>query len=131
VNLTVSPAIATPYDHVRVTADITNTSAVAGDEIAQLYVGYEGSRVDRALNDLKGFARVHLEPHETQTVAFDVRAADLAFWDTAAAAWEVEPITYDVRVGPSSRDLPLSGSFALTSASAFTTTSIKTSEPAR
>jgi beta-glucosidase len=98
---------------VRVTADVTNTGTVAGDEIAQLYVGYEGSGVDRAVADLKGFARVHLEPGATRTVAFDVRAADLAYWDTAAAAWVVEPITYDVRVGPSSRDLPLHGTFTI------------------
>ncbi len=113
-NLTVGPAAVSPWGRVHVTADVTNTGSVAGDEIAQLYVGYEGSRVDRAVNDLKAFARVHLEPGETQTVAFDVRARDLAFWDVTAGAWEVEPITYDVRVGPSSRDLPLTGSFAVT-----------------
>ena len=46
-------------------------------------------------------------------MAFDVRAADLAFWDTSAGDWEVEAITYDVRVGGSSQDLPLHGSFAI------------------
>ena len=112
-NLAVTPATLSPYDHLRVTADVTNTGAVAGDEVAQLYVGYTGSRVDRAVHDLKGFARVHLEPGETTTVAFDVRAQDLAFWDTLAAAWEVEPITYTVHVGSSSRDLPLTGSFII------------------
>ena len=112
-NLRIAPATVSAHDHVRVTADITNTGALAGDEVAQLYVGYEGSRVDRALNDLKSFARIHLEPGETRSVAFDLRAADLAFWDISAGTWEVEPITYDVRVGRSSRDLPLSGSFAV------------------
>ncbi len=112
-NLTISPTTLSPYGHLRVTADVTNTGAVPGDEVAQLYVGYQGSQVDRAVSDLKGFVRVHLEPGETRTVLFDVRAADLAFWNTAAGAWEVEPITYDVRVGSSSRDLPLVGSFAI------------------
>jgi beta-glucosidase len=112
-HLTVTPQAPSPAGRVRVTADVTNTGTVAGDEIAQLYVGYEGSGVDRAVADLKGFARVHLEPGATRTVAFDVRAADLAYWDTAAAAWVVEPITYDVRVGPSSRDLPLHGTFTI------------------
>ena len=55
----------------------------------------------------------YLEPGETTTVAFDVRAEDLAFWDTAANGWSVEPITYLVGVGSSSRDLPLQGSFAV------------------
>ena len=56
---------------MRVTADVTNTGGVAGDEVAQLYVGYRGSQVERAVRDLKGFARVHLEPGETRAVAFD------------------------------------------------------------
>jgi beta-glucosidase len=106
-NLTVSPATLSLTGHLRVTADITNTGSVAGDEIAQLYVSYLGSSVDRAIKDLKGFARLHLEPGETTTAVFDVRAADLAFWDVATNGWEVEPISYVIRVGPSSADLPL------------------------
>jgi beta-glucosidase len=90
-----------------VTADVTNTGSVSGDEVAQLYVGYQGSAVDRAVNDLKGFSRVRLAPGETKTVVFDVRAADLAYWDTAADRWTLEPVTYLLRVGSSSRDLPL------------------------
>ena len=112
-NLTVTPQALSPSGRVRVTADVTNTGAVAGDEIAQLYVSYEGSSVDRSVADLKAFARVHLAPGATQTVVFDVRAVDLAYWDIGTAAWVVEPITYDVRVGPSSRDLPLHGTFAI------------------
>jgi beta-glucosidase len=96
-----------------VTADVTNTGSVPGEEIAQLYVSYVGSRVERAVRDLKAFARVPLEPGETRTVPFALRATDLAFYDVAADAWEVEPITYGIRVGPSSRDLPLAGSLAV------------------
>jgi beta-glucosidase len=112
-NLVVTPPTLSGADRVHVTAEVTNTGPVAGDEVAQLYVGYEGSRVDRALKDLKAFARVHLDPGETQTVSFDVHARDLAFWDDAAGGWEVEPITYVVQVGSSSRDLPLAGTFAV------------------
>jgi beta-glucosidase len=112
-NLAVAPPTVGPWGRVRVTADVTNGGAVAGDEVAELYVGYEGSRVERAVRDLKSFARVHLEPGETRQVAFDVHAVDLGFWDSAAGAFVVEPITYDVAVGPSSRDLPLTGSFAV------------------
>jgi len=86
---------------------------VAGDEIVQLYVSYPGSAVDRAVRDLKAFARVHLEPGETRTVPLEVRADDLAYWDVGSGEWVVEPIGYDVAVGPSSADLPLTGSFAV------------------
>jgi beta-glucosidase len=110
-NLTLSAGTVSPAGQLRATVDVTNTGSVAGDEIAELYVGYEGSRVVRAVNDLKAFARVHLEPGETRTIVFDLHAADLAFWDVAAGAWEVEPIAYLVRVGPSSRELPLEQRF--------------------
>ena len=84
---------------------------VAGDEIAQLYVSYTGSAVDRPALDLKGFARVHLEPAETKTVSLEVPAEKLAYYDTGTSAWVVETITYGVHAGSSSRDLPLSTSF--------------------
>ena len=113
-NLTVTPATIGPYGRVRVTADVTNAGTVAGDEVAQLDVGYQGSSVDRPVRELKAFARVHLEPGQTRTVALDVRAADVAYWDTSAGAFVAEPITYDVQVGSSSQDLPLSGTFAIT-----------------
>src|SRR5262249_17272557 len=71
-NLTVTPGTLSPHGRLRVTADVTNTGTVAGDEVAQLYVGYTGSQVDRSVRDLKGFARVHLEPGETRTVVFEV-----------------------------------------------------------
>jgi beta-glucosidase len=112
-NLTIAPPMLSPWGRLRVTVDVTNTGTVAGDEVAQLYVSYPGSVADRAVRDLKAFARVHLEPGETRTVPLDVRAADLAYWDVGAGAWTVEAITYGVHVGPSSADLPLSGAFTV------------------
>ncbi|MGH7787998.1 MAG: beta-glucosidase, partial [Candidatus Binatia bacterium] len=108
-NLRVSPPAIEPYGRVRVTAEVTNTGTVAGAEVAQLYVGYPGSGVARAVRELKGFNRVDLAPGETRTVVFDLRAADLMFWDTPAAAWALEPIDYSLHVGSSSRDLPMTG----------------------
>lgn len=93
--------------------DVTNTGARAGDEIVELYVAVPESAVMRAPKELRAFARVALEPGETKTVDFTIRAADLAFWDEATAAFAVEPTTYEVWVGPSSRDLPLSATFTV------------------
>jgi beta-glucosidase len=112
-NLRVDASSVSSQGRVRVTADVTNTGGVAGDEVAQLYISYRGSRVERAVRDLRGFARVHLDPGETRAVAFTLRASDLAFWDVATGGWSVEPITYEVAVGSSSRDLPLSGTFTV------------------
>jgi beta-glucosidase len=112
-NLTIANPTLRTDGTLHVTADVTNTGGVAGDEIVQLYVSYQGSRVDRPVKDLKGFTKVHLDPGQTKTVALDVAVKDLAFYDVDAGAWDVEPIAYTAQVGPSSRDLPLSTTFSV------------------
>jgi beta-glucosidase len=110
-NLTLGAATLASGGTITMTFDVTNSGQASGDEIAQLYVGYHGSSVQRAPKDLKGFQRVHLDPGETKNVSLTLRASDLAYWDLASSAWMLEPITYTVMVGSSSRDLPLMGSF--------------------
>ncbi len=100
-----------PDETLRLSFDLTNTGAVAGNEVAQLYVSYVGPSVDRPVRDLKAFTRVHLEPNETRTVSLEVPIRDLAYYNVGASAWQVESITYGVHVGPSSRDLPLTTTF--------------------
>jgi beta-glucosidase len=112
-NLTLSQKEMGPEDRLQVTADVTNTGGMAGDEIVELYVSYHRSRVKRAPRDLKAFARVHLEPGETRTVPLEVAAPALAYWDVKTGGWQVEPIEYGVHVGASSRDLPLEGRFRI------------------
>ena len=112
-NLRLDRSRLAPAGRVRATVDVTNAGDVAGDEVAQLYVGYPHSAVERAVQDLKGFARVHLEPGETRQVAFEIPASSLAYWDVGAAAWTIEPTSYVVRVGGSSRDLPLEATFTV------------------
>ena len=112
-NLVLSSATLAPDGRLGVSVDVTNTGGMAGDTVVQLYVGARGSRVERARRELRDFARVHLEPGETRTVPLRVAMADLAYWDTERGAWVVEPIFYDVRVGSSSRDLPLRDAVAV------------------
>src|SRR5262249_54057343 len=61
-NLRLDRSTLSPAGRVRATVDVTNTGGIAGDEIAQLYVRYPHSAVERAVQDRRGFARVHLEP---------------------------------------------------------------------
>ena len=106
-SLRLSSAILDANGSVMITADVTNSGSVAGDEIAELYVTANDSAVERAVRDLKGFVRIHLEPHRTGTVRFTLRASDIGYYDVTRSAWTVEPIDYTVAVGPSSRTLPL------------------------
>lgn len=100
---------------IAVQADITNTGKMAGEEIVQLYVGYNTSQINRPVKDLKGFTRVALQPGETKTVSFDLAAKDLAYYDMKSNDWVIEEIEYLVYVGSSSRneDLHLSDSFII------------------
>jgi beta-glucosidase len=106
---------------LRVTVDVTNTGRMGGDTVVQLYVGARASRVERARRELRDFARISLEAGETRTVPLEVVAADLAYWDPMRHDWVVEPTTYEVCVGPSSRDLPLCATVAVGPPSPATT----------
>jgi len=88
---------------LRVSVNITNTGNIAGEEIAQLYVGYDGSRVERPFKELKGFSKVYLTPGETKRVRFALAARQLAYYDELHSNWIVEPTEYTVYVGSSSR----------------------------
>ena len=84
--------------------DVTNTGERAGEEVVQLYVGFEGSKVERPVKLLRAFDKVALEPGETKTVPLSVAVEELAWFNPDTNAWEIEPMTYGVFVGPSSRN---------------------------
>ena len=106
-NLRLAASTIAPNGRVRATVDVENTGPVGGEQVVQLYVGYDGSRVDRPVRELKAFRRIALAPGETKTVSLAFPATDLAFWDATANEFVVEPIDYVVECGASSRDLPL------------------------
>jgi beta-glucosidase len=91
-----------------VLVDVSNTGRVAGDAVVQLYVGYPKSKVDRPAEQLQGFRRVTLAPGETKTVSIPLAAAQLAYWNTAKQAFEVESEPVTLKVGDSSADIKLS-----------------------
>jgi beta-glucosidase len=86
---------------------VTNTGDKSGEEIVQLYLGYDGSKVDRPVKELKGFSRLKLDPGETKSAIFEISADQLAYFDEKQSHFLIEPITYSVFVGPSSRESDL------------------------
>ena len=89
-----------------VTAKITNTGGVRGAEAVQLYVAPPKDGIFRPEKELKGFARVELEPGETKTVSFELNDRSFAVWD---GRWIIPGGTYRVMLGASSRDIRLTG----------------------
>lgn len=90
---------------VKVSVDVKNTGTRDGDEVVQLYVSHEHSKVARPIEELKGFERVHLAAGETKAVVLSLPASLLAYWDVSAHKWALEADQVEVRVGASSDDI--------------------------
>lgn len=105
--LSLSQPKITAEGSVTVTVAVKNEGQLAGDEVVQLYVKAGSSRVIRPLKSLKGFRRIHLAPGASETVSFELKAEDLAFWDVTRDRYCVEKGTYTLMAGPSSSQLPV------------------------
>ena len=92
---------------ITVSVDVTNTGALAGDAVVQLYVKHLASKVTRPNEELKGFKRVTVQPHETRTVEIPLKASTLAWWDQTLPGFRVEAEPVRVMVGNSSKDVEL------------------------
>ena len=86
----------------QVEVEVTNTGAVAGDAVAQVYIHQRAGSASRPVRQLKGFRRVTLGPGETQTLKFPLGKDELQFWSPQTKAWGVEPGTFDVWAGEDS-----------------------------
>ncbi|KAL2267931.1 hypothetical protein VTJ83DRAFT_5208 [Remersonia thermophila] len=92
-----------------VTAQVTNTGGVAGAEVAQLYLSFPSSAPSTPPRQLRGFAKLKLQPGQSGTATFNLRKRDLAYWDTGRQQWVVPTGRFVVSVGASSRDIRLTG----------------------
>ncbi|MGM1046410.1 MAG: glycoside hydrolase family 3 C-terminal domain-containing protein [Bacillota bacterium] len=95
-------------ESVTITVTVRNTGDRAGKEVVQLYVKPLDSPVVRPIKELKGFEKVHLEPGEAKTVSFTLDKRAFAYYNTEIQDWFAETGVYDVLVGGSSVDTPLS-----------------------
>ncbi len=112
-NLRPSTEQLSPDDELTVTFDVTNTGTRAGQEVAQLYVRDEKSRLTRPEKELKAFAKTSLQPGETKTVTLSLGMRSLAYFDDARAAWVAEAGSLEVLIGRSSLDIRLRAPFSL------------------
>jgi beta-glucosidase len=90
---------------VTVSVPVTNSGGRTGAEVVQVYVADLASRLVRPPQELKGFAKVMVEPGETKTVTIELNERAFSYWDPAEAAWVCEPGEFELRVGSSSRDI--------------------------
>ena len=98
---------------VTVTASVTNTGAVAGAEVVQVYLG---PPVDRQPpKRLVGFQKVFVEPGESKpvTITIDPAATNHPFgvWDYCTQGFVTKPGHYTIYVGDSADNTPHTASF--------------------
>jgi beta-glucosidase len=92
-------------DGLSVTVDVSNTGQLAGKEIVQVYVRDRVSGLVRPEKELKGFAKVALQPGETKSVAIELDFRAFAYYHPAYKQWITEDGDFDVLIGSSAADI--------------------------
>lgn len=98
---------------VTVECDLTNTGSRAGAEIVQLYVASPHSTAARPEKELKGFARVFLQPGEKKRVSLPLNLRAFAYYSVERKGWLAEAAEYQLLIGSSSRAIHLTSSYKL------------------
>jgi beta-glucosidase len=114
-DLNISAAQVAAGGSVDVSVNVRNTGKTPGDEVVQLYICDEVASLPRPLKELKGFARLTIQPGETRHVTFHLPVNQLAFYDEEMNL-VVEAGTVKVMVGGSSADIRCEGVFEITGA---------------
>lgn len=107
------PASFSTGETVGVSVRVTNTGSRAGKEVVQLYVSDLKSSLMRPPKELKGFAKVELQPGETKEVHFSLNDRAFAFYDPSEHRWVMEPGEFEILAGSSSRDIRARGKVSL------------------
>lgn len=89
---------------------VTNTGAVGGAEISQLYVGKRGGKIFRPVKELKGFAKTYLEAGASATVSIAFDDKTFRYFNVNTNKWEEEGGEYQLYIGASVADIRLEAS---------------------
>jgi beta-glucosidase len=93
--------MAAHHGTIKVSAEVKNTGARAGDEVAQLYINDPVASISQPVRRLRGFKRVTLQPGQTKTVSWTLGPADVGYYDNRGR-FVVENGRINVWVGDSS-----------------------------
>ncbi|MBN2321367.1 MAG: glycoside hydrolase family 3 C-terminal domain-containing protein [Acidobacteria bacterium] len=97
-----------PAAEFDVSFEIENTGDREGSEVAQLYVGFSGTEIQRPLKELKGFVKVALNPGEEKRVSVRLDRRAFCYYDIREKRWKVETGEMEILVGRSSEQIELS-----------------------
>lgn len=111
------PVISSPTDKIHLTVQVKNTGAVSGKEIVQVYVSPPAHQIGigkRPIKELKGFAKVAVEPGQMGEVTIPLDKYSVSYWDETVNAWRAEKGVYKALVAKSSVDVVGSLEFEVT-----------------
>jgi beta-glucosidase len=111
--LSVTPRNGDLSQPIIVSFDLKNSGRRPGAEVAELYVGDAHSSVPRPVKELKGFAKIRLQPGETKRVSLRLDRRAFSYYDVNRKDWNAEPGDFAILVGSSSEKIELKGSFTL------------------
>ena len=106
-NLRVGNGILKDKETLSVSVDITNAGSREGKEVVQMYISDRNGTPVRPEKELKGFAKVSLQPGEAKTVRFEICPRDLAYYEEEIHDWYAPAGTYRVLIGHASDDIVL------------------------
>jgi beta-glucosidase len=99
----------------KVSFAVENSGSLDGDEVVQVYFRHVHPSVPQPKLALCAYARVHLKRGESKTVAIEVPAARLRYWDAQMKQYVVESGDYEILVGAASDDIRLKLPMTITS----------------
>jgi beta-glucosidase len=111
-DLCVDKKYAAAGDGVAISFKVVNSGRVAGDEVVQLYTCDEFASTPRPVRELKGYARLTLEPGEASIITFHLPVNQLAFYDQDLDL-VLEPGRIFLMIGSSSDDIRLRDDFEI------------------
>lgn len=92
---------------LNVSFTLTNTGSCEGKEVAQVYVSDYAAKIDRPVQELRGFDKVNLKSGETKRVTIKIPVNELSYFNPKTNEWTLDKGEFKVMVGSSSRDLRL------------------------
>jgi beta-glucosidase len=114
-NLRLSAKSFRDVEGLNVFVDVTNNGKLAGKEVVQVYVHDHKSSLVRPPKELKGFAKLQLQPGETKTVSIRLDFRAFAFYHPGYHQWITEDGEFDILIGASSTDIRCRETVHLTS----------------
>ena len=104
-NASLANNLASANPNFQVSCDVSNTGAVAGAEVVQVYLGFPAGAGEPPRR-LVGWQKVRLQPGAQQHVTIEIDQGDsshpMSWWNPTAGTWQTAPGDYTVYVGNSS-----------------------------